>query len=172
MNKIQKLEIHSTFKLDLIFKELSKNTSIEVLILSLDSNYQIEDESCFDFLEINKTIKKLSFGTVCFSEIHEKRILEKIASNDSIEELELTLNNFDFLIENKAIKSLKFTPRSESSFGGFVNLNTKSLANALSHNRSLTHLGIHSSSNFDKNLMEVLLNHSSIISYNISNIFL
>jgi hypothetical protein len=100
--------------LDLLLNALSKNASVENVILSNKSD-KISlidlDSDLFKFLEKNSTLKSLIFGSAQFSGNQMKSLNESLLKNDSLTELNFFFSNFkgpfEFLIK-KNLKSLNF----------------------------------------------------------------
>jgi hypothetical protein len=100
--------------LDLLLNALSKNTSVENVILSNKSD-KISlidlDFDLFKFLEKNSTLKSLIFGSAQFSGNQMKSLNESLLKNDSLTELNFFFSNFkgpfEFL-KKKNLKTLNF----------------------------------------------------------------
>ena len=97
--------------LDFIFESLSNNTSIEFFDASKFSPkpIAIKDLKCLDFLETNKTLKTLNLINFSFEKDVELYFNEKMILNESIEEMEIITNVFDFIVKNKTLKILKLS---------------------------------------------------------------
>ena len=150
---------------DIILNSISKNTSIEIFQLH---GYQSPSVKIpFDWIEMNKTIKKLNLNMAFYDEDYEA-FNQKMSLNTSIIDLEMFVNDCNFLIKNETLKSLKikrgsFNYPEKSKYLKMIS----TLEYSISQNSTLTHLD----SSSIHQLRNLRQNHPSLISYKTSLIY-
>eukprot|EP01080_Neovahlkampfia_damariscottae_P003303 gene3303-5744_t len=148
-NRLQEISININFKYSPFFSALLKNTSLESI--SFTDYHSCKDLKCLEFLEVNKSLKRLSIKKIEFKDDFDNYFNEKMAKNVSIEELTSGSHSFDFLKTNKVLHLLT------------VSNGINSLTSNISKNSTLKTL-IVDTDNFDGEFLDVLKTHHSIVS--------